>query len=398
MTRALLIGLVVLTAACGNKTFASLCANQVPRPAGCDAVCDPSPGAQNTCPASYHCASDGRCDTQCTATGGQCGDGYFCSNDGFCQGNGGGGPPIDSSCPSVRFAAAKTIPTVELLIDQSLSMDEDYGGVTRWNAMRSALVDPTNGVVKKLEGQVVFGAALYSARSNNNVGVPPCPAVTKRPRALNNFAAIRQLLNGSDPIQDTPTAASIDDIRADFAATPPAQGSPPIIVLATDGLPDTCANPNPGNQGEQDAANAVTVAAAQAAYAAGIKLFFLFVGDVRQAGTHPQRMANAGAGKDPVTGTEKPYTAMNPAQLTAQFDTIIGNVVSCDLRLSGRVNASEGPGGNVTLNGNPLAYGTDWTLDADGFTIHLLGAACTTLKTTPNAVVDATFSCGAVIF
>ena len=36
-------------------------------------------------------------------------------------------------------------------------------------------------------------------------------------------------------------------------------------------------------------------------------------------------------------------------------------------------------------------------LDANGMTIHILGAACTTLKSTPHAVVDATFPCGSII-
>jgi hypothetical protein len=38
------------------------------------------------------------------------------------------------------------------------------------------------------------------------------------------------------------------------------------------------------------------------------------------------------------------------------------------------------------------------TLDPNGMVIHIVGAACTTLKNTPNAVVDATFPCGSVIF
>lgn len=45
-----------------------------------------------------------------------------------------------------------------------------------------------------------------------------------------------------------------------------------------------------------------------------------------------------------------------------------------------------------------LTYGTDWLLDMDGVTIHLLGNACNTLKSSPNPTVDATFACGAVIF
>jgi hypothetical protein len=401
MTRALMVGIVLLTAACGQKAFGSLCDNQVPPPPECNTACDPSPGALNTCPAGYHCAADGQCDAQCTPTGGQCGNGYSCTTDGFCQSGGGSDvPPIDASCPSVRFTATKTIPTVELLLDQSGSMNVAYGNTDRWNAMRSALIDPANGVVSKLADQVVFGATLYSGVSaevgGREVGVAPCPRLINRPRVINNAAAIRTMLMAAAPIEDTPTADSIDAVKASFAANPAAAGSPPIIVLATDGLPDTCADADPP-AGRQAAANATSVAAAQRAYAAGIKLFFLFVGD-DAAGDHPKQMANAGAGKDPLTGNEVPFVANNPAELAGAFNTIIGGVVSCDLKLSGRVNDSDGPRGTVTLNGNPLTYGTDWTLDADGITIRLIGDACTTLKSSANPVVDAVFACGAVIF
>jgi hypothetical protein len=49
-------------------------------------MCDPQPGAANTCPAGYHCAPDGYCDALCTPGGNECGDGYICTSDGRCQG------------------------------------------------------------------------------------------------------------------------------------------------------------------------------------------------------------------------------------------------------------------------------------------------------------------------
>lgn len=85
MTRALLLGFVLLTAACGDKSFESICANQVPPPTACNTACDPSPTAGNSCPAGYHCTPGGKCDAVCTATGNQCGDGYTCTDDGQCM-------------------------------------------------------------------------------------------------------------------------------------------------------------------------------------------------------------------------------------------------------------------------------------------------------------------------
>jgi hypothetical protein len=399
MTRALILGFALLTAACGNKSFDSQCANQVPPPAACNLACNPAPGAQNSCPAGYHCSADGKCDTLCTQTGNECGDGYVCTADGYCVsgGNGSGEPPIDApECPAVHVVATPTTPTVELLLDQSGSMNQDYGNTDRWNAMRDALIDSTTGVVKTLASKVAFGATLYSGRT----GQQPCPLLTTtgQGRRLNNFTAIQQLLQDADPIDNTPTGASIDAVRLDFAARPAAPGSPPIILLATDGLPDTCQDENPTTVARQNAANAVTVTAAQAAYTAGIKLFFLFVGDAGQAGAHPQEMANAGAGLDPAMGTAPFYVATNPADLTAAFNTIIGGVLSCDLKLNGQVAPADAPNGTVVVNGANLTYGTDWTLDPDGLTIHLLGNACTMLKSAAASTVDATFPCGSVIF
>ncbi len=172
-------------------------------------------------------------------------------------------------------------------------------------------------------------------------------------------------------------------------------GSPPIIVLATDGLPDTCANADPRNQAEQDAANATAVAAAQRAWMAGIELFYLSVGD-DVTNAHAQQMANAGAGLDPTTGAAMFYRASNPAELQAAFNTIIGGVVSCQLDLDGSVDPTQAGSGTVTLNGNPLTYGTDWML-VDPDTIVLVGAACDMLMNSTNPTVTAVFPCGAVI-
>ena len=80
----------MLTAACGDKSFESLCANQVPPPAACNTACNPAPGAQNDCPSGYHCSADGKCDILCTQAGNECGDGYSCTPDGRCVSGDGG--------------------------------------------------------------------------------------------------------------------------------------------------------------------------------------------------------------------------------------------------------------------------------------------------------------------
>jgi hypothetical protein len=404
MTRVLLLGLALLAAACGNKTFPSLCATSVPAPDGCNTPCNPTPGVPAGCPPGLHCSADGKCDLVCTQSGTECGDDHVCTADGFCIPKD-GPPPADSdTCPSVHVTAAPTTPTVELLLDQSGSMNATYGNTIRWNAMLDSLINPTTGVVARLQSRVAFGASLYSNKSmevgGRQVGIQPCPTLirpTPSARAVNNFQPIANMLNANTWDEDTPTAESIDAVVADFKANPPAPGSPPIIVLATDGLPDTCADADPPDGARQAATNAASVAAAQRAFAAGIKLYFLFIGD-DEAGDHPQEMANAGAGLPINSGNAKFYEATNPAELSMFLDEIIGGVLSCDLTLSRAVDPGDVGNGIVTANGQRLTFETDWNVDPDGRTLHILGAACEMLKNSPNATVDAEFSCGAIIF
>jgi hypothetical protein len=88
MIRALiLVSSFGLVAACGNKSFPSIC-NQVPPQPACMMTCDPSPGAAAVCPLGFYCNPAGKCDAQCTQGGSQCGDGYHCSEDGQCVGDG----------------------------------------------------------------------------------------------------------------------------------------------------------------------------------------------------------------------------------------------------------------------------------------------------------------------
>jgi hypothetical protein len=395
MTRALLLGSVLLVAACGNASITGTCADLASPPAACNATCNASSAAPDTCPTGFHCAANGKCDMQCTPTGNQCGDGASCTADGYCMSNGGGGggPPIDADCPAAHYTAMPTTPSIQLLIDRSGSMlhnfaDQNRSGPTdpeKYQTVQDALVG-AQGVVTQLQDKVLFGATLFSADPNT-----ACPTLKTTGRAMTNKTAIETLIAGNrpNPNANTPTPPSIDAVVADFTANKPPQGSPPAIVLATDGLPNQC--------GSQTSTQAQSVTAAKNAFTHGIKLFILGVGTIQNAAQHLQDMANAGQGVAQGQPNAKAYTATDPTQLAAAFQEIIRGVVSCDLTLSHPVNATNGQGGTVTLDGMNLTYGTDWTLDADGLTIHLLGPACDKLKQSANPMVDATFACGAVI-
>lgn len=266
-------------------------------------------------------------------------------------------------------------------------MDSDFGGPTRYEAVRDALVGPM-GVITDLEASAYFGATLYYAGNS-------CPTLTSvsTGRVLNNAGAIRTLLNGNGPESGTPTGESLRNTYQEMLANPAPAGSPSILVLATDGEPDMCADGNDINTGR-----ATTVTNAQAAFAAGIRVFVLSVG-TGVANSHLQEVANAGVGLAPNTGPPNAapyYVANSPAALTAAFESIIGGVVSCELDLDGSVQPDQGATGTVTLNGNRLTFGTDWEL-VDGNTIRLLGAACAMLNSTTNPQVSASFPCGSIV-
>jgi hypothetical protein len=290
--------------------------------------------------------------------------------------------PTDS-CPAVTFSAKPTIPTIELLLDQSESMSSMFGPTTRYQAMEDALVATGTGVVSQLQSNAYFGATLYTSAF-------ACPNLQVVPRALDNEMPIASMLGANGPGLYTPTGPAIDAVVADFAAHPPMPGSPPFIVLATDGIPNTCQNPFDETTGSLQA-----VTAAGAAVAADIKLIVLSVGPDTSI-PNLQAMANAGAGVQQGQPDAPFYRGDDPQQLADAFKQIIGGVLSCDLMLSGQIDPTAAMSGTVTLDGMMLTYGTDWII-VNGTTIEILGAACMRLQNSPNAVVTATFPCNVVI-
>ncbi|MBA3542634.1 MAG: VWA domain-containing protein [Deltaproteobacteria bacterium] len=379
--------LLVMLAACGAKTNPSLCdqTSVTPNPV-CNQTCNATPGIPDSCPSGYHCAPDGECDAQCDPIH-PCNDGFTCDLDtGTCLQDGTGsntGP--DANCPAVNFTAMPTTPSIQFLIDQSGSMDQSFpGGGNKYDAVREALVG-TQGVVTQFEQQIYFGASMYS-EGDAGAGCPYLDTVT---RAKGRRADISTLFN-TDPGGNTPTPTSMDKAVAEFMANPPPAGSPPIIVLATDGVPNQC-----GDSGVDTRAQ--SVAAAAAAYAAGIKVFALSVGDA-VGNQHLQDLANAGAGVQTGQPNAPYFVGNNAAELSAAFQSIIGGVLSCDLMLSGQVDPQNASVGTVTLNGTTLTYGTDWTVAGNGTTLTILGQACEMLKSSAMPNVAATFPCGSVIF
>ena len=354
---------------------------------GCGATCN----TDEECGAGKYCNLGNTCSADCAAGHG-CPSGAMCDAargkcvedpsalDGGTPGEGG------TSCPNVTVTFEKRVPTVVLVVDQSGSMNDKFGGGTRWTVARDALVNNTNGVVKILEKEVRFGLAMYTSKDGFAGGA--CPLLAEVDIALSNYPAIRDKLMSSSPIGDTPTGESVAAVVKKLEN--PAIPGPKYIVLATDGEPDTCAVPNPSN-GQPEA-----IAAAQSSFTKGIPLFYISVGTDVSA-THAQAMANAGQGLDP-KGTKKAkyYVASDAASMKAAFDAIIYGVRSCTFKLNAKVlDASKGV---VTVDGVKVPYSTPdgWTLSGDGTEVTLNGATCEKVKSGDHSI-SAQFACGAAV-
>jgi von Willebrand factor type A domain len=283
-------------------------------------------------------------------------------------------PGIDgnetAACGEAAVTFEKRVPYLVLLVDQSGSMEEDFGNGSRWSVMRDALLDEQDGIVKRLQDDVRFGLALYTSEDGYAGGT--CPMLDEVDSHFGNYEAIKAVYDAAQPSEDTPTGESITAVADQLEKIYVEAATPKVIVLATDGHPDTCDEPDPQNG--QD----VSIAAAQDAYSRGIQTFVLSVGD-EIGDEHLQDMANAGQGL-PVNGDSKAnfYKALDQNQLADAFDDIIHGVRDCVFTLDGEVKEGFEDQGTVTLDGEQL--GPDEYKLNNSKELQLLGEACKTIQ------------------
>jgi hypothetical protein len=321
-------------------------------------------------------------------------------------------------CASVRLNASRVIPTVQLVIDGSGSMEDDFGNTTRWNAVRDALLAET-GIVQRLDDVVEFGMSIYQT---GDQGMNSCPALTGPAPAIGNFDAI----NGAwldRPGGATPTAEAMEAVVASMSGTvnqPDKAFAPQIIILATDGAPNgcaggvdwglwvTCAFINPMdpacaglNMMLENDGYVRTLQAAKDAQAKGIDVYVL---DLSEGGINQQelqKVANVGVGLDENATPPAPlYVPTAPAALAAALETIIGGAATCTLALEGEITDAEeacGVTSTVKLNGQtiPCDDTNGWRV-VDSKTVELVGDACSQWLSSTDASLDARFPCDVV--
>lgn len=419
---------------CGStddgSTFASPCDG--PYKGECGKACT----TDDTCASGLYCGADKKCTADC-APKIACAGGQQCDVHGRCGGPGsigslpdGGledGGSSDAVCADIDVQLTKTLPKVLFLLDQSSSMfyfklpSGDSNGCNpdcRWSVLKDVLIGPANnpgGLLKQLEGQAEMAVQLYSATDpnpndgDNSLLTGPVDNVCPRfnGKAFKGltfstapFAAVNALLRPATVDDDTPTGPAIRTvvgIGADggvvgnlgFASTPGTE--PKVLVLVTDGEPGLCGE-NGGSQAGRDA----VVSAVQQSFAKDIRTFVIAIGDVTpDVVQHFDEVANAGQGLDPVTGDAGAIRPNTTQALVDALQKVVLDARTCMFDLNGQVTAGTESQGTVTLNGAVVPYGDGWHLVTPS-RLELVGAACTTLKSTPNAQLSARFPCDAI--
>ncbi len=368
-------------------------------PADCQSQCT----SDSSCRSGFYCGAEALCTADCTPAGNQCGSGEICNSRGKCERGTGGGPSNGNgdggTCARVQVETNIIPPIVQLLIDHSGSMNQNFGGGnSRIEAVDEALLDNGRGVVGRLESQVKFGATLYTSED----GAPPCPTLTSVAPSINNFESIEDsiggLLRDSRLGEDTPTGESVRQVANQLPVAE--EGEQRVIILATDGEPDTCSDPDPqdeNNDAERErreqVARDVSVSAIEDAHDdLDIDVYVLSVGDdIRDF--HMQEMANVGIGLDRDNGNAPFFVANDPEELVNALNQIVGIARGCRFSVEGEIQDPQA--GTVELDGQLLDFGTDWIL-VDPSTIELIGAACDAFLSSDVAALNAEFDCDAV--
>lgn len=298
-------------------------------------------------------------------------------------------------------------PKVMLLVDRSGSMTYPFAsGLSRWEALTQVLAAPQTGVVSQFAG-VEFGLVFYTYRG---AATASCDVLSQVFQAdfEQAFQAHPPILDGQTPTAEAlsqvaqllrapagPAGAAAGPAQATGSAGADTKAAPSAIVLATDGMPDSCLEQKVDTEGSAAAQRAVAasvVAQVSALFAEGIPTYVVGVGSQLQGG-HLQELADAGVGYDEAAGVGQPgrvFQAGDSAALRAAFDDHVSTLQSCGFDLDRSV--SDPSRAEVSLDGRPLEWGTDWLLQTPERVV-LTGAACDALKGS-GGTVRAIVPCG----
>jgi hypothetical protein len=349
----------------------------------------------------------------------------------------GAGPSGSDVCASAIVTSMRNMPNIVFVVDGSGSMCAPFGSGTRWQALRSALLDPMKGFIYRLEHSVRFGASLYDGTIDTNLaGVdpvasliqnPPCALLASAllpgggmcpqlvevlPAKLDNAKAIDMAFPEVELGGSTPTDKAMGHVMDLLIPTLQQQapdGQPMgkvYVILATDGAPnDICVG---GVGGDGIAQQQGVIAAVDRGAAAGITTWVISLADGDPAlQMHLDQVAMHG---DPGNQQAHTFNPTNPDELLMTLARLLGGAVGCHVELNGTVTVGQeslgtveqsgarlpccqqSQSGEISCDDAPTTAPNGWRLN-DAHSIELLGDACANFLLGSGSVLNATFPC-----
>jgi hypothetical protein len=316
--------------------------------------------------------------------------------------------PAAPRCHAGVAVRAAGSPTVWLVIDGSGSMLDPFGMTTsRWDAMREVLVNPNDGLVKSLQGELRWGLVLFDGPGAIGTGVLPdggmiqfptgpattCPRTVQVEPQLNNFAALQTAFPELPLGGSTPTDKVLELLLQRYPAAAGSADGPVSVVLASDGAPNDLCSLDQGFLTPPPDVRPYVVNAVRKLLDRGITTYTLSLANLdQQLMLHLTDVAAAG-------GTGKPvFTPSDKDALASALREIVGNDVDCSLRLNKCVALTRACDGAVALDGRavPCDEHNGFSLH-DEATLQLKGEACARYRASKTRKIDIDYPCESVV-
>lgn len=282
-------------------TVDSQCAAHERCSAGGGCVAKDKCGAPGDCPGGKACDPTQTCVEPCQKTG--CAADQKCGAKDYCV------PSTDAtgkklSCGGELFGATAVEANFLITLDKSGSMNDQLGGVSKWNIAVGAM----KALTTKYQDKIRFGLQLFPGTVNCSV---PAASVGVGPTTATPIGAA---LDASAPQGNTPIAAAVTAAGANPGLNDPNRGN--YVMLVTDGM-ETC--------------NGRPVDAVKALFTKNIKTYVVGFG----GGVDANQLANmAVSGGTARSVTPRYYQADDQATLQAAMDRIAQGAIGCDFKLA----------------------------------------------------------------
>lgn len=339
------------------------------------------------------------------ATGGNSGNGGGAAGAGGAAG-GSGGAGMDAGAGSDRVVSwdgsgpscgAVTVPVeykpvtpdVLIVFDRSGSMNDKFGGGTRYTAERDALTE----LVTMYENKIRFGYEEFPLKES--CGKDCCQAgKVIVPPALANAKAVNDAINNAMPNGRTPTPSAIRNAR-EFYATFKDGITDRFVLLSTDGKPNCSFEAKP--IGEPEACDLLVPEVSKLLAENGVRTIALGVADDGTLGMCLERVGAMGGAPRP--GAPPSYfPAADAAALKKALTDIIGSIAvpTCSMDLT-----SPPPDPNklvIVFDGMIVPWDPShvngWDYAVGSTTrINLYGSYCTALSGGKVGKIEAKFGC-----